>query len=171
MSNELMNKTETLQSLENEREKFLDLIEDLSEEELLQPGVTGGWSIKDILSHLTRWEAELIKLLWQAQRGQKPTSVHFAGQEVDETNARWHAELHGRPLESVLEDFHSVRTQTIRRVEAFEGADLTDPKRFAWLDGRPLWEWIEDDSFGHEAEHAGEIRAWLEKRNEGAEPG
>jgi hypothetical protein len=165
-----MNKQGILTALENEREKFLDLIDGLSEEELLEPGVTGDWTIKDILSHLTRWEAELVKLLWQASRGQEPSMETIEGllgtesEGVDQTNARWHAELSGRPLESVLEDFHAVRTQTIRRVEAFKDADLTDPKRYTWLDGRPLWEWIEGDSFGHEAEHALEIRAWLERR-------
>jgi hypothetical protein len=168
-----MNQNELLKALENEREKFLDLIDDLSEDELQEPGVTGDWSIKDILSHLTHWEAELVKLLWQARRGQEPSALILRGlagedeEEVDQTNARWHAELSGRPLESVLEDFHAVRTQTIRRVEAFKEAELADPNRYRWLDGKPLWEWIEGDSFGHEAEHAMEIRAWLEKRKGG----
>ena len=162
-----MNKNQLLQSLENEREKFLDLIEDLTEEQMVQPGVTGDWSVKDILSHLARSEAKLVKLLWQAKRGQKPTSIQTAGQEVDEENARWHAEDRDRPLEDVLDDFHSVRTQTIRRVEAFDDAELTDPKRYGWLDGRPLWEWIEDDSIGHEAEHAGEIQARFGKGKAG----
>ena len=162
-----MNKNELLKALENEREQFLDLIDDLSEDEMLEPGVTGEWSIKDILSHLTRWEAELVKLLWQASRGQEPSGVYFSSEGIDQTNARWQAELSGRPLEDVLEDFHAVRMQTIRRVEAFKDADLTDPKRYSWLGDRPLWDWIEGDSFGHEAEHAVEIRAWLEKRKEG----
>jgi hypothetical protein len=164
-----MNKNELLKALDNEREQFLDLIDDLSEDEMLAPGVTGEWSIKDILSHLTRWEAELVKLLWQASRGQEPsgeTLRGLTGEGDDQINARWQAELSGRPLEDVLEDFHAVRTQTIRRVEAFKDADLTDPQRYRWLDGRPLWEWIEGDSFGHEAEHAQEVRAWLEKRKE-----
>jgi hypothetical protein len=162
-----MNKNEILKALENEREKFLDLIDDLSEEELQEPGVTGDWSIKDTLSHLTRSEAELVKILWQAGRGQQPSSVLFSGEHDDVINARWHAELSGRPLESVLEDFHAVRPQTIRRLEAFKDADLTDPQRYNWLDGRPLWDWIEGNSFGHEAEHADDIRAWLERRKGG----
>jgi hypothetical protein len=69
-----------------------------------------------------------------------------------------------RSLEQVLQDFRAVRAQTRRRVEAFTDEDLSDPKRYPWLKERPLWEWIEGDSFGHEAEHTAQIRAWLERR-------
>ena len=162
-----MNKTEVLEALENGREEFLDLIEGLSEQELQQPGVAGDWSIKDILAHLSRWEGELVKLLWQAGQGSgTPSTMQFSPVDVDEINARWWAQSRDRPLESVLGDFHAVRTQTMRRVEAFSNQDLTDPKRFPWSEGKPLWEWVEGDSFGHEAEHAEQIRGWVEGRKE-----
>jgi hypothetical protein len=165
-----MDKNQLLEALENGREQFLDLIEGLSEEELQQPDVVGDWSIKDILAHLSRWEGELVKLLWQARNGQRPTTMQLrelnpvSQESVDESNARWYAESRERPLELILADFHAVRNQTERRVEAFSEHDLSDPGRFAWLGGRPLWEWIKGDSFGHEAEHAAQIRAWLEGR-------
>jgi hypothetical protein len=56
--------------------------------------------------------------------------------------------------------FDSVRGQTLRRVEVFSNAALIDPRRFPWKQGRPLFEWIAEDSFRHEEEHAGQIRAW-----------
>ena len=40
---------------------------------MIQPGVVGQWSLKDILVHLTLWEAELVTLLFQARQGQKPS--------------------------------------------------------------------------------------------------
>lgn len=153
-----------LEALESGREKFLDLIEGLSEQDMQQPGVGGDWSIKDILVHLTRWEAELVKLLWQAHQGRTPTTVQVGELDIDEVNARWSSESRDRPLERALEDFHGVRNQTLRRVESFSDKDLNDARRYPWLDGKPLWEWIETDSFGHEAEHAEGIRLWLEKR-------
>lgn len=165
-----MDKNQLLEALETGREQFLDLIEGLSEAELQQPGVVGDWSIKDILAHLSRWEGELIKLLWQARNGQRPTAAQLSqlSDADDDTNARWYAESRQRPLELILADFHAVRNQTERRVESFSEHDLTDPGRFAWLGGRPLWEWIKGDSFGHEAEHAAQIRAWLEGRRTGS---
>jgi hypothetical protein len=164
-----MNKQELIEALEEGREDFLELLEDISDEEMLESGVAGEWSIKDILSHLSRWEAELVKLLWQAINGQEPASELTASLQAgaalfDDVNRRWWEADKERPLPQILSDFDAVRSQTIRRVQAFSNKDLTDPQRYLWLEGRPLWEWIEGDSYGHEAEHAGQIRSWLETR-------
>jgi hypothetical protein len=160
-----MKKEELVEALENERENFLDAIDGLSDEDLEEPGVMQDWSIKDLLAHLTLWEAELIKLLWQAKQGQKPNSVHFNNMDIDELNARWKKEMQDRTLERVMADFHSIRNQTIRRVEAFSDKDLNDANRYPWLKNRPLWEWIAGDSFEHEAEHRQQILAWRKEQD------
>jgi hypothetical protein len=158
-----MNKEAILKELETSQEDFLDAIEGLSEERLQQPGVVGEWSIKDLLVHLTRWEAELVKLLWQAKQGKSPSTAHFSNVAVDEMNERWFQESRPRSLEVALEDFHGVRNQTIRRVEDFNDKELTDPKRYPWLKDTPLWQWIAGDTFEHEAEHTDQIRTWRQR--------
>lgn len=155
-----MNKAEILERLESEREKFLDVIDGLSELDLQRPGVIGDWSVKDILAHLSRWEAELVKLLFQAQHGQKPSSAHFTQKDVDKTNRTWYEESRIRSLHNTLEDFHAVRNQTILRVEEFSNQDLSTAGRFPWSKDRPLAEWIAADSYEHEAEHAAQVAAW-----------
>lgn len=155
-----MNKTELLDALEQSRERFLDAVEGLPDEDLQEPGVVGDWSLKDLLVHLTRCEAELVKLLWQAGQKRTPTSAHFAQIPVDEQNERWYRESRQRPLDLVLEDFHGVRNQTIRRVEALPERAFDDPQFYPWLGENPLWKWIAEDSFTHEAEHEAQVRAW-----------
>ena len=158
-----MNKEAILAALETSREDFLDSIEGLSDDRLQQPGVVGDWSIKDLMIHLTRWEAELVKLLWQARQGKSPSSAHFSSIAVDEINDRWFQESHNRSFDLALEDFHGIRNQTIRRVEEFSDKELTDPKRYAWLKEVPLWQWIAGDSFEHETEHTAQILTWKKK--------
>jgi hypothetical protein len=161
-----MHKQEIIKRLEESREKFLDLIEDLPESAYLQIGVVGEWSIKDLLAHLSRWEAEMVKLLWQLQTGQPPSSLHFDKQlNVDSQNAAWFQEARDRSLDKVLEDFHAVRNQTLLRLEKFTERDLTDPKRFTSLKGKPLEDYIAGDSYDHEDEHRIEIQRWLEKQS------
>lgn len=160
-----MNKKEILHALESEREKFLDLIEGFSPEELEQPGVAGDWSIKDIIAHLSMWEGELVRMLWQAKRGETPSTAQFRGAPVDTVNAQWFKLAKDRPLERILEDFHAVRNQTMHRVEDFSEHDLTDPKRYSWSKGKALWERIADDSFAHESEHAADVQAWLARQS------
>ncbi len=165
-----MTQDEILDKLEDEREKFLEAIDGLSDEEFEEGGVTGEWSVKDILDHLTRWEAEMVKLLWQVSQGQRPTTLHLTQKSVDETNKTWEEQGRQRPLEQVLDDWSAVRKQTSRRVLSFSDKDLNDPKRYAWSGERPLWEWIAGDSFEHEAEHADEIRAWRERKGNPVAP-
>lgn len=127
------------------------------------PGVIQQWSLKDLLVHLTRWEAELVKLLWQVKQGNQPTTVHFGRENTDTINERWFQESKSRPVEVVWKDFLAVREQTLRRVREFSESELTNPQQFKWLKGRALWEWIAEDSYKHEAEHGSNIRNWKDK--------
>jgi hypothetical protein len=159
-----MNKAEILKALEDTREQFLDAIENLPEGALEEPGVVDEWSIKQVMDHISRWEAEVVKLLWQANQGERPSNLLTVQVDVDQINAQWAAEAQKRPLQRVLDDFHGTRTQTIRRVEDFSDRDLTDPKRYPWAKGQPLSEWIAGDSFEHEAEHTDQVLAWRKKK-------
>lgn len=158
-----MNKEELLAALEHSRVEFLKSIEGLPDEKLLEPGVVGEWSVKDILAHLSRWEAELVTLLFQAEKGLTPATALNTGMPFDEQNAKWHAQTKDRPLERVWADFDGVRKQTIRRVGSFSDRDLTDPQRFEWLKGTPLVDWITGDSTEHDAEHSAQIREWRQR--------
>lgn len=153
-----MNKTELLEALETGRENFLELLEDMDDDAMLYKGSQEDWSVKDILAHLTRWEAELVKLLWQLRQGVQPTTLHFSNTPVDEINAQWLQEDQARPLDRILADFHGVRNQTLRRVESFSDSQLMDKGKYPWLKGKALWELIANDSYEHEAEHMPQIR-------------
>ena len=159
-----MNKEEILSALENGRADFLEIIKSLSEEDFERPGVVDSWSVKDIIVHLTRWEAEIIKLLWQAGKGIQPTTAHFDQFSADETNERWFQESRARSLKIVMGDFIGVRNQTVRQVRDLSQVELTDPNLYGWLNGKPLWEWIAGDSFVHEAEHGEQIKTWLPRK-------
>lgn len=155
-----MNKAEIIEKLRNERKNLLEAIEGISEEAMQSPGVLGLWSIKDILNHLSHWEAELVKQLWQAEQGQKPEVPSYSAQKIEQLNQEWYHEGRERPLEMVLADLHGVRKQTIRRVEGFTEKDLTQSGRFTWLGGLSLEDRIASYSYEHEEEHVDEIRKW-----------
>jgi hypothetical protein len=159
-----MTQDEILDALEDERENFIEAIDGLSDEAVLEPGVVGDWSIKDILFHICMWEAELVKLLWQAAQGLPPSAVFFSGLSVDEINAAWMAEGQARTYDQVWDDFQAVRKQTVRRLSAFNDKDLNDTERYTWLKDHPLWDWVAENSFGHEKEHTAQIKAWRLKQ-------
>lgn len=158
-------KEQILRELRESRAEFLDAIEGLDESEIMEPGVVGEWSIKDLLAHLNRWEGELVTMLWQVKEGRFPDRPEISGQDqIDEINRRWYLESRDRPLDMIESDFRALRPQTIRRVEAFSTEELNDPDFHKALRGEPLWRWIEVDTFEHEREHAEQVRRWRTSR-------
>jgi hypothetical protein len=155
-----MNREAILEALRSSREKLLEAISGLSDDVITNEMVIENWTIKDLLYHISMWEAELVKLLWQASQEQPPTTVHFSNVPVDEINAAWYAQGRNRPLARVMEDLQTVHKQTLRRAGALSDSDLNDPKHHPWQKNHPLWKWIADDSYEHEEEHAAQIAAW-----------
>jgi len=158
-----MNKGKLISSLTDGRQEFLNLLENFSRDEMVIPGVIDQWSLKDLLVHLTRWEAELVKLLWQAKQGNKPIKVHFNQNGIDAINERWYQESRSRAMDIVWNDFLAVRQQTVRRVKEFRESELNDQDHYPWLESKPLWQWIAVDSYEHETEHTADIQTWKTK--------
>jgi len=155
-----MNKDELLDALEDEREKFLEAIEGLDDQAFSEHGLPNGWSINDVLFHLSTTEAELVKFLWQLSQNQKPVSIKVIDHNVHAPNPASQDQEQLRSSDQLFDDFASVRKQTSRRVAAIPEKDLLEPNQFPWLNDHPLWEWIANDSFKHEAWHTQEIKAW-----------
>lgn len=161
-----MKKEELISTLVGSRQQILNLLEGIPPEQMEIPGVIEQWSLKDLLVHMTRWEAELVKLLWQTKQGNRPTTVHFNQNGIDTINDRWYQESKSRPMEMVWKDFIAVRDQTLRRVKDFSDDELNNQQAYNWLDGKALREWIAEDSYKHEAEHAENIQEWKDRLDE-----
>src|SRR5216684_2621940 len=67
---------------------FKDSYAGLPDSKLLELGVTGAWSVRDIIAHVTTWEEEALKHLPLVLRGKRPPrySVTYGG--IDAFNAR-----------------------------------------------------------------------------------
>jgi hypothetical protein len=159
-----MNRAEFLRELEAGHAELLAAIEGLSEAELTEPGVTGTWSVRDILAHITAWEADLHRSLSRLRAGQRPRPPDISDAEVDALNAEWHAQMAERRLDKVLEDWKGVRKQTLRRVGEVGEAELSERGYYPGLGGETLADYIKAETFEHDREHAGDIRGWRQRR-------
>jgi hypothetical protein len=155
-----MNKEEILDQLDNSREQMLVLLQTLSDEALLQPGVMGDWSVADILVHLTAWESELVTALLQINKGKKPGRWLAANADVGAYNAGRYAENKGRDLDRVFADWHNVRLKLEEWLDSFSEYDLSSAKRYRWAKNHSLAQIIIEASFEHEAEHLPEIASF-----------
>jgi hypothetical protein len=56
-----LSKTQLLAELKHENASWQALLDDIGEANMTQPEVAGGWSIKDIVAHLTEWRRRTVK--------------------------------------------------------------------------------------------------------------
>lgn len=154
-----MTKEELLKLLESNRAELNALIDDVPLEELVKPGAYGQWSVKDVLVHISRWESEIIKVLFQAAQGVKPQSEVF-NPEFLKVNEVWYQEAKDRPLERVLDDFHAVRAQLVRRLKDFPENPLITPGNYPWMKSHALILLVKDIVLDHEEEHIAGLKTW-----------
>jgi hypothetical protein len=91
----------------------------LPDSEMMEPGVTGTWSIKDIIAHVTSWEEESLTHVPLILAGEKPPrySVTYGG--IDAFNAQTTEQKRNLPLSEVLrqrDDTHRRLIEFIHRV-------------------------------------------------------
>jgi hypothetical protein len=127
----------------------------LPDAQLLEPGVIGAWSVRDILAHVTIWEEEALRHLpLIIAGGRPPRYVTYGG--IDAFNARLIAEKRGFSLADVrgqLAETHRRLIEFVRSAPADQFTRETRARRRLRL-----------DTYGHYPLHAAAIRAWREQR-------
>ncbi len=157
-----MTKQEMLKRIQKEREAFEAALAGLTPEQMTAAGAMSEWSVKDILGHIAMWESRLVTILYSNERGVPPKMLRGQA-SVDKVNAESFTDQRERPLDRVLADFHAVHTQLLKRLDTLTDRDLSDPKRFKWMEGEPLEKLVAGDTFEHYAEHRAMIEAWRQK--------
>ena len=129
----------------------------LEEPQLLEPGVTGEWSVRDVISHVTIWEEEALTHLPLIINGGRPPRYSVRHGGIDAFNAKMTGERRGLSLAEVLEQ----QDQTHRRLIDF-------------IDGVPEDQFIREtrfrrrlrlDTYGHYPKHAQAIWRWRKRRS------
>ena len=162
-----LSKTQLLAELNNENASWLALLDDIGEANMTQPEVAGGWSIKDIVAHLTGWRRRTVRRLQATLKHEAdvPTLWPSDLQEDDEINAWIYESNRDRPLADVLSDSREVFQQLVNAIDAFSDNELQDSQRIEWLEGEPLSGKFVFSHF-HE-EHEPDMRAWLDRVKRG----
>lgn len=127
-------------------------VEGLTAGQMTQPGVTGDWSVKDILAHVTWWEEECLKYLPVILEGGQPPrySVMYGG--IDAFNARMTAEKRSLSLEEVLLVSRETHQRLLDLLAGVPEVQFATETRFRRR--------LKYDTYTHYPEHASAIREW-----------
>jgi len=150
-----VDRRQLLKRLEEAWEALKESYAGLSDAELLEPGVAGVWSVRDVIAHVTWWEEEALTHLPLILAGGRPPrySVTYGG--IDAFNAKMTAQKKDLSLAEVMGQRDEVHRRLIALIESAPGNQVSGETRFRRR--------LRLDTYGHYAKHARAIRNWREQ--------
>src|SRR5262245_32933606 len=128
----------------------------LSDSQITEPGVTGHWSVKDILAHVTTWEEEALRYLPLIIAGGRPPRYVQSG-GIDAFNAQMTEQKRDLPLADILRQLDVTHRRLIDYVQSAPEEQFTRETRFRHR--------LRLDTYSHYPKHAKAIRQWREQRS------
>jgi DinB family protein len=150
-----MDKQQLLKQLGKRWTEFKESYARLSDSQMTEPGVTGKWSVKDIIAHVTWWEEEALKHLPVISKGDRPPrySVKYGG--IDAFNALMTEQKRGLSLSEVLRQQDETHRRLISYLLSSPEEHFTRETRFRRR--------LRLDTYCHYPKHARAILAWRER--------
>ena len=150
-----------VETLHAARAEWDEVLAAVPEDRMLESGLPGGWSVKDVVAHVTWSEREMVGVIRQRALLGSP----LWALDVDARNAAVHAENRDRELADVLAEARATWAELLPGLEALTDEDLVDRTRFANMSGLPPgvlpWRIFAGNTFLHYRDHARDIRSWL----------
>jgi len=141
-------------------QRFLQAVARLSDDQLPDPRLPGGWSVKDVLAHLAWWDRWLVYTLQADGAGAPPLidQIPPGDSWADQINALVYALNRDRGLVEIQAEFESARKRVVQAVHELSPQDVFGAGGRSAIIGRPVGPLV----FGiyeHYDEHAHEIEA------------
>jgi hypothetical protein len=147
-----MNRQQLLNRLNKAWVSLQESYAGLSESQMTQHRVSGNWSVKDILAHVTTWEEESLKYLPVIIDGGRPPrySTKYGG--INGFNAQMSEQKRGLSLSDVLRQSQDIHRQLLDYIQTTPEEQFTAETRFRHR--------LRLDTYSHYEEHAKVIREW-----------
>jgi hypothetical protein len=144
-----------LRRIDEEWNGFLASFEGLPEGDLMEPGVVGEWSVRDVMAHVTTWEEEALAALPVILEGRRtPRYIRYGG--IDAFNALAQEKKRGLTLGRVRDDLAATHRRLLDYLSGAPESALASGTRF--------YRRLRLDTFNHYREHGRQIEAWRGER-------
>lgn len=149
-----MDKQQLLKRLEKTWTAIKESYADLSDSQMMKPGVMDSWSVKDILAHVTTWEEEALKYLpLIITGGTPPRYIQYGG--IDAFNAQMTEKKRSLALSEVLKQLDETHNRLIDYIWSVPEEHFTRETRFRHR--------LRLDTYSHYPIHTKAIREWRER--------
>jgi hypothetical protein len=122
---------------------------------------SGGWAVKDNLSHIAFWERYLIFHHLQGRPSHEVLRVDqdiFQQMNEDQINALVYERSRSHSVNYILEDLHQTHEELLAALAATSFADMEKPGPHDDMVKRPLMVSIASNTYEHYREHLRTIR-------------
>ena len=155
-----MDRRQLLRRLDAAWGAFEESYAGLSDAQLMKPGVTGDWSVRDILAHVTTWEEEALTHLPLVLAGGTPPrySIRYGG--IDAFNARMTKQKRSLSLSEVRAQLAATHGRLVDFIQSAPEHQLIGETRFRHR--------LRLDTYSHYPLHAVAIRQWRQRISNGA---
>ena len=150
-----MDRQQLLSKLDRAWTDFEQSFAGLTDAQMVEPGVVGDWSVRDILGHVTTWEEEALKSLPLILEGRKPPKYSDLYGGIDAFNAQESERRRGLPLAEVLGQLEATHERLVSYVEGVAEEQFTRDTPFRHR--------LRLDTYSHYPLHARMIREWRAK--------
>lgn len=151
-----MKKQKFLDNLGQAWAAFQESYAGLTAEQLVEPGVTGEWSVKDILAHVSWWEEESLHHLPLILQGERPPRYSQVYGGIDAFNALKSEQWRGISLAEVQARLEETHRRLLEYLGNVPEEQFTKETRF-----RRRLGW---DTYKHYPIHAQAIEDWRREK-------
>ena len=144
--------------IRDKRQELVDLIASIAPADLEQPGLDGGWAIKDHLVHIGAWE-HWLQALFERRNLLEAMGAGGAGRNVDEINAVVYEKHRHDPVKNALAYFSDSHQQLMQVLDRQTTEDFEKPYNvfFPPAEGeaasQPVLDAVAANTYDHYAEH------------------
>ena len=153
-----MKKEQALKKIDQAWAAFQDSYVGLTDEQMLEPGVTGDWSVKDILAHVTWWEAEALKHLPIILQGGRPPRYADLYGGIDAFNAQMTERKRRLKLSEVRYQLDKTHTRLLEYLQSAPEEQFASETRFRHR--------LRLDTYSHYPIHSQAIQEWRAGRDD-----
>ncbi len=154
------NKRQFLETLKMERARWEALLAEVGEARMERGGVTGEWSVKDIIAHIVAWESRPIAWLAAIKTGTTPEPPGWPTDRTEEQINAWiYNGNRGRSLADILADSRRSYDRVLEGLQS--SPEDVFAQSYPWLRKYSLWDGVAGNTYEHYREHGELIRSWL----------
>ncbi len=156
-------KDDLLKAIDLEYQKLESLLNTLTEDQMVQPGVCAEWSVKDILAHLHAWAQMVLGWYRAGVRGEevKTPASDLKWNEIPVLNQRIYEQYRDTPLNQIQAKFAASHNEMLAAVKSIPEDELVTPKFYSWPKNTPLLSYFVSSTSSHYHWAYNEIRKWV----------